>query len=79
MLVLSRKDGERIRIGPNIFVTVVSSRNGKVRLGIEAPSEVPVVRSEIDTEAPAENQPAGQCPMGNGACPLVVVPENKAG
>jgi len=59
MLVLSRKDGERIRIGPNIFVTVVSSRTGKVRLGIDAPPEVPVVRSEIDAKAPGENQPVG--------------------
>lgn len=79
MLVLSRKDGERFRIGPNIYVTLIRAANGKARLGIEAPGEVPVVRSEIDTQATAENQPVGQCPMGNGACPLVVVPENKAG
>jgi carbon storage regulator len=67
MLVLSRKDGERIRIGANIFVTVVESRAGKTRIGIEAPTQIPVVRSEIDTEA---SQPQlTVCPMGR-CCPL---------
>jgi carbon storage regulator (csrA) len=47
MLVLSRKRDERIVIGDNIVITVVDVRGDKVRLGIEAPSEVPVHRQEV--------------------------------
>ena len=47
MLVLSRKKGESIVIRGNIVVTVVDLRNGKVRLGVEAPKEVPVFRKEL--------------------------------
>ncbi len=47
MLVLSRKVGERIWIGENISVTVVRITGGGVRLGIEAPSELPVIREEL--------------------------------
>ncbi len=47
MLVLSRKRNESIVIGDNIVVTVVDIRGDKVRLGIEAPSEIPVHRREV--------------------------------
>ena len=47
MLVLSRKVGERIWIGEEIAVTVVRITGGGVRLGIEAPSELPVIREEL--------------------------------
>ena len=47
MLVLSRKLGERICIGDNICITVVDIDRGKIRLGIEAPREVPVFRQEL--------------------------------
>ncbi|MDA7902690.1 carbon storage regulator CsrA [Mariniblastus sp.] len=47
MLVLSRKVGERIWIGEDISITVVRITGGGVRLGIEAPSEMPVVREEL--------------------------------
>ena len=47
MLVLSRKVGERIWIGDKISVTVVRLTGGGVRLGIEAPVELPVVREEL--------------------------------
>lgn len=47
MLVLSRKLGEKIVIGDNIVVTVVKIDRNQIRLGIEAPSEVPVYREEI--------------------------------
>ena len=46
MLVLSRQKGESIRIG-DIQVTVVEIRGGKVRLGVEAPLDVPVHREEV--------------------------------
>lgn len=47
MLVLSRKVGERIWVGENIAITVVRITGGGVRLGIEAPAEMPVVREEL--------------------------------
>jgi carbon storage regulator len=47
MLVLSRKPGERIVIGPNIELTVVDIRGNKVRLAVEAPREVSVHRQEV--------------------------------
>lgn len=47
MLVLSRKVGERILIGDSISVTVVRVTGGGVRIGIEAPAELPVIREEL--------------------------------
>lgn len=47
MLVLSRRRDERIMIGDKVVVTVVEIRGDKVRLGIEAPKEVPVHRQEV--------------------------------
>ena len=47
MLVLSRKKNESIEIGRDVVVTVVETRGDKVRLGIEAPRDVPVHRSEV--------------------------------
>lgn len=52
MLVLTRKKGEKIRIGDNIELTVVEVRDGKARLGIDAPPEIRVVRSEIADKSP---------------------------
>ncbi len=57
MLVLSRKLGEKIVINGNIVVTVVKIDRNQIRIGIEAPSDVPVYREEIlpiRTEADAE-------------------------
>jgi carbon storage regulator len=47
MLVLSRKTGERIRIGDNVVVTIVRIGPNNVRLGIEAPRDLNIVREEL--------------------------------
>ncbi|MCE2792187.1 MAG: carbon storage regulator [Blastopirellula sp.] len=59
MLVLSRKVGERIWIGNEICVTVVRLTSGGVRLGIEAPSELPVIREELKVRQGGEALQAG--------------------
>jgi carbon storage regulator len=51
MLVLSRKESERIRLGESIVVTVVRVSGDKVRLGIEAPSDSLVFREELEQHA----------------------------
>ena len=52
MLVLSRKLGERIMIGENIAVTVVRIGPNNVRLGIEAPRDLNIVREELCPDHP---------------------------
>ncbi len=48
MLVLSRKERERIKLGDSIVVTVVRVAGDRVRLGIEAPREMVVLREEVE-------------------------------
>jgi carbon storage regulator len=47
MLVLSRREGERIKLGDSIVITVVGVSGDKVRVGVEAPSNVIVLREEL--------------------------------
>ncbi len=60
MLVLSRQRDESIVIGENVVVTIVDIRGDKVRLGIEAPSEIPVHRQEVYEAIQRENRKAGE-------------------
>jgi carbon storage regulator len=65
MLVLSRKKNESIVINDDITIVVVEIRGDKVRLGVEAPKEVPVHRREVfdaihRNELAAENKSAGK-------------------
>jgi len=55
MLVLSRQRDESIIIGDNIVVTIVDIRGDKVRLGINAPTEIPVHRQEVYEAIKREN------------------------
>ena len=48
MLVLSRREGEKIIIGDSVTVTIVRLSGEKVRLGIEAPEDVLILRSELE-------------------------------
>jgi carbon storage regulator len=61
MLVLSRKSGEKIHIGSGITVTVIEVRGNQIRLGIDAPEDVPIFRAELyDRIAKTGNEPANQ-------------------
>lgn len=58
MLVLSRQRDESIIIGDNVVITVVDVRGDKVKLGIEAPKEIPVHRREVYEAILRENRQA---------------------
>lgn len=47
MLVLTRKNGESIRIGENIEITILSIKGSRVRVGITCPNDVPIRRGEL--------------------------------
>jgi carbon storage regulator len=57
MLVLSRRESERIKLGDSIVVTVIRVAGDCVRLGIQAPADVLVLREEL------EPRPVGDSPM----------------
>jgi carbon storage regulator len=52
MLVLSRKLGQSFCLGPDVRVTIVKIDRNSVRIGIEAPGEIPIQREEIAFELP---------------------------
>ena len=54
MLVLSRREKQRIKLGDNIVVTVVRVAGDTVRLGIEAPANILVLRDELEPRAAAQ-------------------------
>lgn len=56
MLVLGRKVGDEILIGDNIRLVVVAIRGKQVRLGLEAPQQVPIRRGEIENRCPDVHQ-----------------------
>ena len=64
MLVLSRHRDESIMIGDDVVITIVDIRGDKVRLGIEAPQDIPVHRQEVYEAIKRENQKAGHIQPG---------------
>ena len=60
MLVLSRHRDESIMIGDEIVITIVDIRGDKVRLGIDAPQQIPVHRQEVYEAIQRENQKSAQ-------------------
>lgn len=67
MLVLSRKVNQSIMVGDNVRVVVVSVDRDQVKLGIEAPREIAVHRSEIYEEIQRTNRSAAAAPHAEGA------------
>ena len=67
MLVLSRKKNESIVINDDITIVVVEIRGDKVRLGVEAPKEVPVHRNEVYEAIRRNQQMASEPPREPGA------------
>lgn len=58
MLVLSRRETERIKLGDTIVVTVIRVAGNRVRLGIDAPSDMVVLREELEPKDPPQPLPA---------------------
>ena len=69
MLVLSRHRDESIIIGDNIVITVVDVRGDKVRLGIDAPTDIPVHRQEVYDAIQRERQAGGASETPSNAAP----------
>lgn len=64
MLVLSRKSTESIEIGDSVVVTVLEIRGNKVRIGIDAPKEIRVLRTELRDQV---SDPSGNGPRATVA------------
>jgi len=68
MLILTRRVDERLVIGDDVTITVLAVKGRQVRIGIEAPQEVPVHREEIYQqilkERETDNSPAAACLSG---------------
>jgi carbon storage regulator len=64
MLVLSRKQTERLRLGDSIVLTIIRVSGDKVRLGIEAPPDVLVLREELKPLVPSKPETAIAPPTG---------------
>lgn len=63
MLVLSRKPGERLRIGEAVEVVILAVRGDQVSLGVCAPREIPIHREELLERIRRENRRAATLPM----------------
>ena len=59
MLVLHRKKGESLIINDNIKITIIDISGEKVKIAVEAPKEIPVLRSELVNAAEANKEAAG--------------------
>lgn len=75
MLVLTRKVDESITVGNCITVTVVEIKGNQVRLGIEAPKNTPVHRTEIFSKIAEENLRAAAAPQEGLEFPTEIVPQ----
>lgn len=75
MLVLTRKHQEKIRIGNDITITILRTKGKAVRLGIEAPAEVPVIRGELsfDMAPPAIEQKGAELEVAENIVPAALV------
>ena len=68
MLILQRKEGESLHIGEDVEISVLSVEAGRVRLAIEAPKSVSILRAELRSAADTNREAAGE-----GASPLALL------
>lgn len=60
MLVLKRKAGESIIVADNIEIKIIEVEEGRIKIGIDAPKEVSIIRKEVLDETKSENKTATQ-------------------
>ncbi|HMM68963.1 carbon storage regulator CsrA [Gudongella oleilytica] len=72
MLVLNRKLGESIMLGDNIEIRILEMADGKVKIGIEAPRDLTILRKEVYDQVVEENKNA----INNQVDPLTVLRQN---
>jgi len=72
MLVLNRKLGESIMLGDNIEIRILDMADGKVKIGIEAPRDLTILRKEVYDQVVEENKNA----INNQVDPLTVLRQN---
>ena len=70
MLVITRRSGEQICLGDDVTITVLDISGSTVRLGIDAPADVPVYRHEIWLAVKAENQAAAAAEVTSLPSPI---------
>ena len=58
MLILNRKEGESIVIGDNVEIRILEIQDGKIKIGIEAPKEITILRKEVYDSVVEENKNA---------------------
>jgi len=63
MLVLSRREGEKIIIGDSVIVTIVRTSGDKVRVGIDAPDDILVLRGELEVHHDGKRAPHKAVPI----------------
>jgi carbon storage regulator len=56
MLILTRKPNQEIQIGPNIYIKVLGVNGKQVRVGLTAPNDINIVRTELLTDEPLKNK-----------------------
>ena len=71
MLVLTRKTAETIQVGDNIVIKVIKTGKGAVKIGVEAPHDVRVIRGELTTETPTARVASD--------APVISIPEQHRG
>jgi carbon storage regulator len=67
MLILSRRESERIHLGDDIVVTIVRLNGDKVRIGVEAPSHIRILRTELEVDSPELTPVQEQFPIRRAA------------
>ena len=60
MLVLKRKAGESIIVADNIEIKIIEVEEGRIKIGIDAPKEVSIIRKEVLDETKSENKTASE-------------------
>ncbi len=71
MLILQRKAGQSLRIGENITVTIVAVENNRVRIAIDAPADISILRSELIEAIPANQEAVMQDTAANELLALI--------